>query len=118
MTRDDISSINLIETILAIEETFEVEIPDGDTEALAGPREIVDWLAARLTDKPIGDRAALLLQNLAKQQGAPELASHLHGNWRREQIVAVVQEILRLYALEGWSEPADPDALANAPGKS
>jgi len=39
--------------------------------------------------------AAALLRKLAKDQDNPELAMGLEGTWRREQIAAIVREMLR-----------------------
>jgi len=114
MLRDEISSINLIDVILAIEESFGVEIPDLDAEAFGSPRDIVEWLALRLTGKPIPPQAALLLENLSRQEGASESVLHADGTWRRGQIEAVVQEILRVHALEDWTDVAAPDAPTSA----
>ena len=106
MIRDEISSINLIDVILDIEESFGIEIPDLDAAAFRSPRDIVEWLARRLAGKPIAGPAALLLKNLSQPQGTLELQDHSDGTWRREQIAAVIQEILRVHALEAWSDPA------------
>jgi len=114
MTRDEISSINLIDVVLAIEESFGVEIPDLDAAAFSSPRDIVEWLALRLAGKPVAGPAAPLLENLSRQRGAPELADRSDGTWRREQIEAVVHEILRAHALQEWSDSADPDEPVRA----
>lgn len=117
MIRGEMSSIDFVEVVMAIEEGLEIEIPDVDAVAFGGPRDIVDWLEPRLIGKRINQQTALLLENLARQQGTLELAGTLGGTWRREQITAVVQEILRVHALDDWSDPADPDASVRVPLK-
>ncbi len=51
MIRDELSSIDLVEVLMAIEESFEVEIPDHDAEAISGPRETINWLIVHLAGK-------------------------------------------------------------------
>jgi len=41
--------------------------------------------------------AADFMKKLAKAQGNPGLAEGLNGSWRREQIAAVVKELLGPY---------------------
>jgi hypothetical protein len=65
MTRNEVSSIDFVELVMAIEESFEIEIPDVEAAAFDSPLDIVDWLALRLSGKRITDRAALFLENLA-----------------------------------------------------
>jgi Phosphopantetheine attachment site len=96
MTRDELSSIDLVEVIMAIEESFEVEIPDHDAEAISGPREIVNWLAVHLAGRAMSDGAVLQLENLARQRRMPHLMQNFNRTWQPEQINAIVWEILRL----------------------
>jgi hypothetical protein len=115
MVRNEMSSLDFVEVVMAIEESFGIEIPDVDAPTFGGPRDIVDWLALRLMGERIGQGAALFLENLARHQGTPELAEHLKGTWRRDQIAAVVREILRVHGLDDWSDPPDQDASVRAP---
>jgi len=117
MIRDELSSIDLVEVIMAIEESFEVEIHDHDAEAISGPREIVNWLTVRLASKAMSDGAVLQLENLAKQRRMPHLMQNLNRIWQPEQINAIVREILRVHGMDDWSDPPDPDASVRAPLK-
>jgi len=117
MIRDELSSIDRVEVIMAIEESFEVEIHDHDAEAISGPREIVNWLTVRLASKAMSDGAVLQLENLAKQRRMPHLMQNLNRIWQPEQINAIVREILRVHGMDDWSDPPDPDASVRAPLK-
>jgi len=117
MIRDELSSVDLVEVIMAIEESFEVEIPDHDAEAISGPREIVNWLTVHLAGKAMSDGAVLQLENLARQRRMPHLMQNLNRTWQPEQINAIVREILRVHGMDDWSDPPDPDASVRAPLK-
>ena len=117
MTQDELNSVDLVEVIMAIEESFEVEIPDHDAEAISGPGEILNWLTIRLAGKAMSDGAALQLENIARQRPMSQLMQNLNRTWQPEQINALVQEILRVHGLDDWSDPPDPDASVRAPLK-
>jgi len=78
------------------EEVFDTEIPDDEAERGGSPSEIVDSLERRLSNRRPNKQAVAMLQKLAKQEHQPELAEGLNGTWRREQIAAIVHEVLRL----------------------
>ena len=98
MIRDQSSSIDLVEVIMAIEESFEVEIHDHDAEAISGPREIVNWLTVRLAGKAMSDGAVLQLENLARQRRMPHLMQNLTWppslvrHWRYQTSVPSLSE--------------------------
>ncbi len=115
MIRDEFSSIDLVEVIMAIEESFAVEIPDHDAEAIRGPREIVNWLIVHLAGKAMSDGAALQLENLSRQRRMPHLMQNLDRTWQPDQINAIVREILRVHGMDDWSDPSDPDTSVRAP---
>jgi|HubBroStandDraft_2_1064218.scaffolds.fasta_scaffold124442_2 hypothetical protein len=117
MIRDELSSIDLVELIMAIEESFEIEIPDQDAEAISGPREIVNWLTVHLAGKAMSDGAVLQLENLARQRRMPHLMQNFNRTWQPEQINAIVREILRVHGMDDWSDPLDPDISVRAPLK-
>ena len=117
MIRDELSSIDLVEVIMAIEESFEVEIPDHDAEAISGPREIVNWLTVHLAGKAMSDGTVLQLENLARKRRMPHLMQNLNRTWQPEQINAIVREILRVHGMDDWSDPPDPDTSVRAPLK-
>lgn len=109
--------LDLIEVIMGIEEGLEIEIPDDDVVAFDSPRHIIDWLTSRLAGQPMGGKAALFVENLARRLQLPDLVPGINGTWRLEQIKAVVCEVLRVHGLDDWSDPPDPDASVGAPLK-
>lgn len=88
-------SLDIVEAVMLIEEVLGTEIPDGVTENFGSPREIVDWLESRLSNRRPNKQAANLLRKLAKTHNNPELSEGLEGTWRREQIAAIVREVFR-----------------------
>lgn len=88
-------SLDTVEAVMAFEESFGVELPDDDCDKMDSPREVVDWLERHLTKQRPNKRAAAWLRKLAKSHNNTALAEGLDGTWRREQIAAVVREILR-----------------------
>lgn len=96
MTPRPSNSLDLVELVMAFEEAFDIEIPDDGSERLFGnPSEAVDWLERSLSNQRPNKAAKALLRKIAKEQQRPELAEGLEGTWRREQIAAVVREMLR-----------------------
>ena len=89
-------SLDLVETVMLIEEIFGTDVPEGDAENFGSPREMVDWLELHLSNRRPNKDAAAFLRKLAKAHNNPELAEGLEGTWRREQIAAIVREIFRL----------------------
>jgi hypothetical protein len=90
-----IDSLDVIEMTMLLEEVFEVEVPDSGAENFDGLRAIVDCLEILLSNKRPNKRVAAMLKGLAKKHQWPELAEGLEGTWRREQIAAIVRELLR-----------------------
>jgi len=88
-------SLDLVEAVMLIEEVLGSEIPDSDAENVGSPREMVDWLELHLSNQRPNQEAAAMLRRLAKAHNNPELTEGLEGRWRREQIAAIVREILR-----------------------
>ena len=93
MTRTSMDSLDAVEIVF--EEIFETELPVNDAESLGGPTEAVDWLEQRLSNQRPNKQAIALLKKLANPQQDPELAEGLEGTWRREQIAAIIREILK-----------------------
>ena len=89
-------SLDSVEIVMVFEEVFDTEIPDDEAERGGSPSEIVDSLERRLSNRRPSKQAVAMLQKLAKQEHQPELAEGLNGTWRREQIAAIVHEVLRL----------------------
>ncbi|MGA9304803.1 MAG: hypothetical protein WBW31_05285, partial [Candidatus Sulfotelmatobacter sp.] len=64
-------------------------------ERFDSPSEIVDRLERLMSNHRPNKAAKALLRKLAKERQQPELAEGLEGTWRREQIAAIVREMLR-----------------------
>ena len=88
-------SLDSVEMVMLFEEVFETEITDDEAERCGSPSEIVDILERRLSNERPNKQAAALLRKIAKEQEQPELAEGLEGIWRRDQIAAIVREVLR-----------------------
>lgn len=95
MTHRAMDRFDVVEMVMAFEEAFDVEIPDDDLGRLENPSEIIDRLDRVLSNQRPNEAAKALLKKLAKEQQRPELAEGLEGTWRREQIAAIVREMLR-----------------------
>jgi hypothetical protein len=95
MTPRPINSLDLVEMVMAFEEAFDVEIPNDVLEHVGTPSELVDLLERLLSNQRPNKAAKAWLRKLAKEQQRPELAEGLEGTWRREQIAAIVREMLR-----------------------
>ena len=89
-----IDSLDLVEMVMVFEEVFDTEIPSDDFENFSSPSEIVDRLERILSNQRPNKAAKALLIKLAKEQQRPELAEGLEGTWQREQIAAIVREML------------------------
>jgi len=95
MTPRPTNSLDLVEMVMVFEEFFGTEIPNDDFEHFDSPSELVDRLERLLSNQRPNKAARALLRKLAKEQQRPELAEGLEGTWRREQIAAIVREMLR-----------------------
>ena len=95
MIPKSMDSLDAVEIVMVFEEVFETELPVNDAETLGGPSEIADWLELRLSNQRPNKQAIALLMRLAKAQQNPELVEGLRGTWRREQIAAIIREILK-----------------------
>ena len=88
-------SLDIVEMTMLMEEIFAVDISDFEAEKFDGPKQIVDCLKVRLSDKRPNKQAVAMLKDLAKKQRWPELADGLEAPWRREQIAAIIRELFR-----------------------
>jgi len=95
MMPKEMGSLDLVEMVMAFEEAFDVEIPDNGIARADSLAEVLDLLDRALYNQRPNNAAKALLRKLAKEQQRPELAEGLEGTWRREQIAAIVREILR-----------------------
>lgn len=80
-----------IEKIELAEDVFGTNVPVD--MAFDNPHEVVDYLVLQLRGWGPSSFASDFLRQLATKRNSPGLAEGLHDSWRREQIVAVVQEI-------------------------
>jgi Phosphopantetheine attachment site len=88
-------SLDTVEMVMSIEEFLDIEIADREAESIGSPRELVDVLEKKLSNSKPNRSAKLFLKKLASDQQRPELAEGLERTWRREQIAALVREVLR-----------------------
>src|SRR5260370_17299212 len=79
-------SLDLVEAVMAIEEIFGTDLPDGDAENFDSPREIVDWLEPHLSNRRPNNAALTLLRKLSKAPNDPELADRPHRPYPRRRI--------------------------------
>jgi hypothetical protein len=78
----EMDSLDSVEILIAIEETFDVTVSDAEAEAMATPRDVVEWLWPRVSNKEPNQVAMRLLQG----QGT--------GVWQQEQVSSVVRAII------------------------
>ena len=78
----EMDSLDSVEILIAIEETFDVTVSDAEAEAMATPRDVVEWLWPRVSNKEPNQLAMRLLQG----QGT--------GVWQQEQVSSVVRAII------------------------
>ena len=95
MSLKAMNSLDLVEALMSFEEIFGPDLPDTESEAFETSEEMLDWLEQHFSNRRPSKEAAKLLKKLAKKRNEPMLAEGVDGTWRREQIEAVVQEILR-----------------------
>jgi hypothetical protein len=84
-----------LDIAMLCENIFDIRIPNDDANHFGGPLGLEKWLALRMSNQRPKSDAAALLRMLAEAQQRPELAEGLDGTWRREQISAIVRDILR-----------------------
>jgi hypothetical protein len=89
-----VSSLDSVEAVIELEDILEIEISDQDAERFSNLRTTVDTLEYRLRTMRPSLKSANLLRNLAKSQNNPKLGEGLEDRWRREQIEAVVRELI------------------------
>jgi hypothetical protein len=94
MTPRAIDSLDLVEPVMVFKEVFDTEVQNDVLEHFGSPSEIVDRLERLLSNQRPDKAAKAWLKGLAKEQQRPELEG-LDGTWRREQIAAMVREMLR-----------------------
>ena len=90
-----IDSLDMVALVMALEELFEIEIPDREAETLGSPREIINSLEVRLANRRPNKEAAEVLERIAREEDRPELIRDLNGLGRRDQIAAIIRTIFR-----------------------
>jgi len=90
-----IDSLDMVELVMALEELFEIEIPDREAGTLGSPREIINSLEVRLPNRRPNKEAAEVLKRIAREEDRPELIRDLNGLGRRDQIAAIIRTIFR-----------------------
>ena len=92
-----------VEKIELAEEVFGTDFPDDLTEDLTvnNRREVVDYFVLHLKGWGPNPVAFDFFKQLATKRNSPTLAQGLRDSWRREQISAVIQEILSTGDLGG-----------------
>lgn len=88
-------SLDVVEMVLFVEELFETNIRDQEAESFGSPAEIVDWLELHVSNQRPGKHAIAFLKGLAEAHQNPELAEGLEQPWRREQIAAIIRQIVQ-----------------------
>ena len=88
-----IDSLKTVEAVMALEEALGMDIPDVPPANFDSSREFVDWLELRLSNQRPNERAAGLLEYLAKAHHNSELMEGLNGTWRRAQLAAIIREM-------------------------
>jgi acyl carrier protein len=78
----EMDSLDSVEVLIAVEEAFDVKITDAEAEAMAAPRDVIDWLLPRVNDKQPNEKAMRILNG---QSVSP---------WDRAQVSAVVRAII------------------------
>jgi hypothetical protein len=78
----EMDSLDSVEVLIAVEEAFDVKITDAEAEAMATPRDVIDWLLPRVNDKQPNEKAMRIPNG---QSVSP---------WDRAQVSAVVRAII------------------------
>jgi hypothetical protein len=90
-----IDSLDVVEMIMFLEETFGVTVSEEDAQGFGSKRAIVDWLEAHLAGKRPGKKAVAVLKRVAETEARPELISDLRGPWRRDQVAAIIRTMFK-----------------------
>ncbi len=86
-------SLDAVELVMAIEEAFDVTIPDENAEALQTPSDVIAWLLPQVCNRAPNEIAARELKAIAQRENRPDLLGSGQP-WRREQVAAVIRKII------------------------
>jgi acyl carrier protein len=89
--------LDTVEFVMAVEDKFQISIPDDDAQNIATPRELIDYLYARLDDGRARDRGCMSQRAFYRLRRAAMAELHL----KREQIRPSAR----------WAELLPADAL-------
>ncbi|HWR16688.1 MAG TPA: phosphopantetheine-binding protein [Terriglobales bacterium] len=87
-------SLDAVEVVMAIEETFDVTIPDGDVEAMQTPRSVSNWLLPRVEVHAPNKSARRCLLKISMRDSRPDLVKDVGEPWNQEQVIAVLRNII------------------------
>jgi hypothetical protein len=86
-------SLDTIEFVMLLEETFDLG-SDGFPQSATTPDQMVDALWRQVADQTPNRTASALLKKLALRDNQSNLESQPGEPWRREQVEAVLRELL------------------------
>ena len=89
-----LSLSKFVEHRLTIEEAFDITISDQDAEAIQTPHDLIEWLLPQVTDLPPNIVAARKLKAMSVRDNRGDLLVKPNEPWRREQVAAIVREII------------------------
>jgi len=87
-------SLDSVEVVIAIEETFDVTISDRDAEAMQTPRSVINWLLPRVQGHVPNDVARRCLLKLSERDSRTDLLKDIGEPWSAEQVIAVLRDII------------------------
>lgn len=88
-------SLDTVEIVMVFEEVFGVVLPVDAAHAVKTRDDTAHWRVTHLSDQRPNRQAAAILKRLAQSWQNPELARDLNGPWRREQVLAILSEMLK-----------------------
>ena len=95
MSSTSSDSLDTVEIVMVFEEVFGVVLPVDGAQHVKTRDDAADWLVTHLSDQRPNRQAAAMLKRLAQSRQSPELARDLNRPWRREQVLAILSEILK-----------------------
>ncbi len=87
-------SLDSVEIVIAIEETFDLVVPDEAAEGMTTPRHIIEWVLPRVGGEVPNDAAVAWLKRIAAREHRSDSNDGLKQPWQRERVASVVREII------------------------